>query len=154
LLADPQAGVRTGILAEYQTHERRTLWSTVPSDRTVAELLEEAKAIQAALDVKHEQKVARQKAKHAEKAARERAARIEAMKADPEKTLRETEQLVRQRGTDNYQKVAERLAELRDALAGSDRSNLAAQQARTLREKHPTLRILVSALRKQGFLPR
>ena len=74
------------------------------------------------------------------------------MAADPSPTIRKTEELVSKRSTHAYEEAATLLAELREALAGSERSGLAEEQARKLREKNPTYKMLISALRKKGFL--
>ncbi len=76
------------------------------------------------------------------------------MAADPATTLRETEELVARRSTEAYRQIAMLLAELRAALAGSEQSGLAEEQARKLRTKNPTLRLLTSELRREGFLPK
>jgi hypothetical protein len=44
------------------------------------------------------------------------------------------------------------LADVRDALAGSSGSDLAEKQALMLKAAHPTLKVLTSELREQGFL--
>ena len=110
-------------------------------DRTIAELRAAALAIERDL-----------KRKHAEEAARKRAKRLADMAADPMRALRETERLVKQRSTDAYHEIAMRLADLREALSGSEQSGLADQQARKLKDKNPTLNLLTAELRGQGFL--
>jgi hypothetical protein len=92
--------------------------------------------------------------KASEKAARQRAKRLAGMVADPAATIRDTERLVRGRSREAYDEVAALLADLRDALAGSDHSGLAEQQAQKLKNEHPTLKLLTSALRDRGFLPK
>ena len=76
------------------------------------------------------------------------------MLADPGPTLRETEKLAGARSVENYHKIAGLLAELREALAGSKQAGLAEQQARKLKKENPTLKLLISALRGKGFLPK
>jgi hypothetical protein len=76
------------------------------------------------------------------------------MAADPMPTLRETEKLVAQRSTDSYHQLATLLADLREALAGSDQSDLAEKQAQKLKKQNPTLHMLTSELRRQGFIPK
>jgi len=89
-----------------------------------------------------------------EKAAQKRSKRLAGMLADPERTLRKTEELVAGRGRDAYHEIATLLAELREVLAGTEQAGLAERQARKLREQNPTLRVLVSELRGKGFLPK
>src|SRR5262249_35716177 len=108
LMADPRSVVRREILAEFQKSQNTPSWPTIRLDRTVAELKTAAEEIQ------------REKnRKNAEKAARQRAKKLADMAADPMPTLRETEQLVKQRSGDAYRQIAMLLADLREALAGS-----------------------------------
>jgi hypothetical protein len=76
------------------------------------------------------------------------------MAVDPTQTLRKTEKLVTQRSGEAYCQIATLLAELRDALAGTEQSGLAEQQAQKLKSKNPTLHLLTRELRRQGFLPK
>jgi hypothetical protein len=141
LLADPGAAVRREILAEFRKSQRAPAWPTVRVDRTVADLQAAAEVIQ------------RQRScDKAEADARQRAAKLATMAADPARTLRETEELVKRRSVDAYDEIAELLADLREALAGSDQSSLPDRQARKLKDKNPTLHRLTAALREHGLL--
>lgn len=142
-MTDPRSGARREILAEFHKGHPAPGWPTVRRDRTVAQLSAAAREVQAESD-----------RKAAEKAARERARRLAGMAADPDRTLRQTEELVRRRGTDAYREIAALLADLREALAGGGQAGLAERQARKLRDENPTLRTLVSELRRNGFLPK
>jgi hypothetical protein len=142
-MSNPHSTVRREILAEFQKSHPAPQWPTVRRDRTMAELTATATEIQ--------DESAR---KAAEQAARKRAKRLADMAADPSPTLRETEQLVKQRSSEAYRQIATLLADLREALAGSEQSDLAEQQARKLKDKHPTLRLLTSELRRKGFVPK
>jgi hypothetical protein len=141
LMSDAHATVRGEILSAFRTGRPAASWPTVRRDRTIAEL--ESAAVEL-------QRTANRKA--AEKAARERAKRLADMKADPRRTLRETEKLVTQRTREGYAQIAKLLAELREALTDTNESGLAEQQAAKLRNENPTLRLLVSELRREGFL--
>lgn len=143
LLSDAEAAVRAEILAEFQKSRPAPAWPTVAGNRTIAEL--ESAAVEV------EEETTR---KAAEKAARQRAKRLVEMAADPKATLRETESLVKERSRDAYDRIAQLLAELRQALAGSRQSGLADQQALKLNRDNPTLKSLVGALRREGFLPK
>ena len=140
-MADPNSGARREILAQFRESRGISLCPTVRRGRTVAELFAAAEEIQRESD-----------RKGAAKAARERAKRLADMRTDPARTLRETEQLVSQRSSEAYRRIATLLAELREALSGSEQAGLAEQQAETLKRKHPTLRLLTSELRREGFL--
>lgn len=135
--------VRQEILTAYRSDRKVPAWPIVAGTRTVGELFQLAQ--------KKKQEVAR---KARETAARARLNRLTEMKADPSSTLRETERLAKTRTGAAYQKVAEMLAELREALAGTVRAGLAEQHAQTLKENHPTLKQLAKELRNVGFLPK
>ena len=140
-MADPHSAVRREILAEFQKTERSPSWSTTPPDRTVADLHAAAEEIQQELD-----------RKNAEKAARQRAKKLSEMAADPTRTLRKTEELVKQRSTASYRETATLLGDLRAVLEGGEEPDLPEKHARKLTAKHPTLKMLASELRRKGFL--
>jgi hypothetical protein len=142
-MSDPHSNARREILAEFRKCLKAPLWPTVVRHRTIAELEMIAEEIQHQTD--------REKAANA---ARQRAKRLAGMAADPTQTLRETEELVSQRSGEAYRQIATLLAELRDALAGSEQSGLAEQQAQKLKSKNPTLHLLTRELRLQGFVPK
>lgn len=137
------SSVKQAILNAYRSDQKLPTWPTVPGTRTVGELLRlsELKKQDAARKVK-------------ESMARERANRLAAMKVDPTPTLRETERLTKTRTSNAYEKVAEMLTELREALAGTAKAGLAEQQAQKLKKNHPTLMYLTKELRRVGFLPK
>ena len=140
LLSNDEASIRAEILAQYRADRDAVLWQTTEPNRTIAQLLETADRIK------------RQgHARDAAKAARQRTKALSAMAADPNQVLRETEKLVAERMTKSYRKASELLAELRAALAGTDRHHLAEQQAQKLRAANPSLRLLNTELRRQGF---
>jgi hypothetical protein len=141
LMADPDSSVRSDMLFEFRKSHSASTWPTVITRRTVAALQTAAEEVR---------RVSEREA--AVKAARDRAKKLAAMAADPTPTLNETKRLVKQRSENAYIQIAALLADLRTALAATDRAALAEEQARTLREQNPTLNHLVSALRKQGFL--
>jgi hypothetical protein len=143
LMGEPESSVRRKLLAEFRKSRNVPAWPTVRRDRTIAELKALAEEIQ--------QNATR---KSAEADARKKAKRLVDMAADPTRTLRETERLVEQRGTDAYAQIASLLTELREALTGTAKSGLAEQQAQKLRKENPTLKMLISALRQAGFLPK
>jgi hypothetical protein len=136
LLEDPGSSVRREILAEFRKSHSTASWPTLCRNRTVAELIAAAEEIHCDTE-----------RKDAEKAARARAKRLAGMAADHTSTFRQTEQLLKERNLDAYQQIAQLLADLREALSGSEQSDLAEQQARKLKDKNPTLHNLTSALR-------
>ncbi|HKB05952.1 MAG TPA: hypothetical protein VKD90_27405 [Gemmataceae bacterium] len=142
-MTDPHSAARKELLAEFQQTQGAPLWPTVRPARTIAELERKATEVQRESD-----------RKAIENAARKRAKRLAGMVADPDRTLRKTEELVAGRSREAYHEIATLLAELREALAGSERAGLAERQAQSLRAQNPTLRVLISELRRQGFLPK
>jgi hypothetical protein len=137
------SSVRARLLAQYQSARPESRWPTVARCRTMAQLDAAAAAIEEQM-----------KRKAAADAKRRRAERFEKMRADPSRYLRETEELVATRMTNNYCQAARILADLRQALAGTERCNWADKQAQRLKQKHPTLNRLKAALREKGFIPR
>jgi hypothetical protein len=142
-MTDPHSLVRREILAEFRQSRNAPLWPVVRRERTMAQLMARAEEIQ---DESNR--------KSAEKAARQKAKRLAGMAADPDRTLRETENLVAQRSTEAYRQIATLLADLREALVGSEQSGLAEQHAQELRRKNPTLRRLIAELRRERLLPK
>jgi hypothetical protein len=142
-MGDSHSNARREILAEFLKSHQAPLWPTVVRDRTIAELRAIAEEIQHQSDREATAKAAHQRAK-----------RLAAMAVDPTQTLRKTEKLVTQRSGEAYCQIATLLAELRDALAGTEQSGLAEQQAQKLKSKNPTLHLLTRELRRQGFLPK
>jgi hypothetical protein len=143
LLADPHTTLRAEILTDFRASKNIPSWPTVRLDRTIAELEAEAEKIG-------------QKADHkaAEKAAKARVKKLAGMAADPMKTIAETEKLVKERRRDAYEKIAELLADLREALAGGAQADLAEQHALALWQNNPKLTKLLARLRGKGFLPK
>jgi hypothetical protein len=143
LMADAHSTVRGEILAEFRKSCGAPTWPTVRRNRTIAEL-----------EAERDRLAREASAKAAALAARKKAERLAKMAADPQPTLRETEKLVEERSTEAYEQIATLLSELRLALAGTAQADLADRQARELKTKNPTLRMLTSELRRQGFLPK
>ena len=141
LMSDSHSAVRREILAEFHKSQGSPSWPTLRTDRTITELRAAAEEIER-----------EESRKDAEKAARQRAKKLAAMAADPTQVIRATEQLVKQRTTDAYREIAVSLADLREALAGRENSNLPEKQARKLKTNNPTLHKLISELRRQGLL--
>ena len=140
VIADPRAA-RAAILAEFQKSNAKQSWPTAASSRTISELRDVADGIQASRN-----------RKRAQDAARKRAEKLTRMAADPTPTLRETEQLVKERSRSSYSRVAKMLADLREALSGTGNQDLPERHAQALKRQNPTLNTLTSELRSKGFL--
>jgi hypothetical protein len=142
LTGDP-ATVKHEIRMAFQKDRPGPCWPTFALNRTVAELTLAATEIRDKTD-----------RRSAQEAARERAKKLRDMAADPTRTIQETDKLAARRSVDSYQQIANLLADLREALAGSAQAGLAEQQARALRKKNPTLHRLTSELKSKGLLER
>jgi len=143
LVAKPDSSVRAELLAAFRQARAPQTWPTLQRSMSMAQLEAEAKEI--------EDEMGRKKAAAF---ARARAQKLAKMAQDPKPFLREAEKLVEDRSTQGYAKASSLLAEIREALAGSDRADLAEAQAWKIHEKHPRLHKLTSALRQRGFLPK
>ncbi|SFH93614.1 hypothetical protein [Planctomicrobium piriforme] len=143
LLNDSDAPVRAEMLTRFRDEFSPPAWPTSPPRRTITEL-------HAATDEIAEKREQRTVAK----TAKDRKQRLAKMAADPSIALRESERLVAQRTGAAYRQAAELLADLREALAGSDQSGLAEKQAHKLKNRYPKLHLLTGELRKRGFVPK
>jgi hypothetical protein len=154
LMAKADSPVRAEMLAEFREARGAVAWPTVRIERTMEELRATAEAVQAKADQKAAAKkfAAERKALEAEELRR--AKRRGEISKSPERFLEETELLVAKRGKDSFREAAEILADMRSALAGTKRADLAEMQAEKLRNTHPTLTHLIGALRREGFLPK
>lgn len=140
ILASKDSPVRSEILAKYRQESQYPAWPTTSAGRTIAELSSLAKEIER-----------EDKAKAAAEAARRRERELKKMAADPTFYVKKMKKLVDQRSTKAYQQAARILADLREALAGTDQAGLAERQALALRAKYPKLNRLLGALREVGF---
>ena len=143
VMADASSSVRGEILASFRKTQQASSWPTVEHKRSIAQLEAMAKDTQVEMDKKA-----------AAAAARARAQKLAKMAADPTPFLEKTDELVSLRSTRSYEEASKLLAELREALSASGRADLVHVQVRKLHSKHPTLRHLTAALRRQGFLPK
>lgn len=143
LVNETSAAARAEVLAKFNKARSAPVWPTVRRDRAISQLRDAAERLERA---------AEQQA--AASAARARTKKLADIAADPKPFLRETEQLIKTRSTANYKKVAALLADVREALAATGKSNLAEQQAQKLKTANPTLHHLTAALRRAGFLPK
>lgn len=143
LMGSAGSAARREILAAFQKSAEAPIWPTVRLDRTVSELMAEAEKLEAD-----------EKQRGANKATAARAKRLADMAAEPQKTIETAAQLVKERTAAAYEKIAESLSDLREALVATPRSGLAEKQALKLNTENPTLRKLTAALRKKGFVPK
>lgn len=139
-MTDPHAAARGEILLAFRGDATPTVWPTSPPRRTVQEL----QSISEAIFEEHEALAAAQ-------AAKQRAVHLRKIAKNPEKVFKQAEELVAQRKRVTYRQAAALLTELKEAIASTNKPNLAEDYARKLIAAHPTLRSLRSELRKQGL---
>ena len=140
-LTEDAAGVRAETLALIRDEGGTETWPTVERSRTFQEL----RVLGDELEDRRHQREADAK----EKARR---ARLKKMAADPQVVIDEVEKLVSQRSTTNYIKAAKTLVELGEALGPTEGPPRVQAVAESLRKKYPTLKTLISELRKHGLL--
>ncbi len=152
LLAEDAATVKAEMLAAIRDSGLSTDWPTASLNREFGELLERGEDLRREHEAKERKKrqaAARRKAAQQE---RERQARMKQMVKAPRKWLREADNLVEARGTQNYIAAAEILADLREAIGGDEGAQIARRHAAHLAKHHPTLALLKSSLRKRALL--
>ena len=152
LLTEDAAAVKAEMLASIRHSAPDIDWPMVVLGRPLHDLLERADVLRAEHNAKEEKKrqaAARRKAVEQE---RERQERMTQMVKEPQKWLREADNLVGARGTKNYKAAAEILADLREAIGGEKGAKLTKEHAAHLAKRHPTLTHLKSSLGKRGLL--
>lgn len=152
LLGDESASVKSTAIARMIVESEAPAGDTVDSGRTCQQLIDRAEQLREAEHnrIEAERRAAAQRREA--KLARERQGRLDRMADDPKKWFRDVDRLVSARGTANYEEAAERLDELREALAASGGEEVVRKHAAHLASKNPTLSRLKSALRKRGLL--
>ncbi|NQV23033.1 MAG: hypothetical protein HQ518_01590 [Rhodopirellula sp.] len=152
LLIGDAASVKASLLAEIRDSQTPDDWPTTDRQRSLAELIEQAEALRSDDNAKQARKAQAKAKREDAKAERQRADRMKAMVKDPNKWLRDAEQLVDARGTHNYKAAAEILYDLREAVGGDEGARITRRHAAHLAKTHPTLNHLKSSLRKRGLL--
>lgn len=149
LLSDDPVALKTELRADLRDHQPAAEWPVSTLDRTVNQLLQSCAALREQEVAKEQRALAEEAKRKAEKEERLRQARLLAMKSNPEAWLKKVDELVKIRGTDSYREAASILADLREAIGGYEGAKFARQHAAHLIEKHPTLNVLKSSLRKR-----
>lgn len=151
LLVGDTIGVKASILAEVRDSQPPVDWPTSDRQRTIIQLMKQADSLRSMAKAEEARKAQAKAKRDAAKAERERQARMKKMVKEPQKWLREAEDLADARGTHNYKVAAEILFDLREAL-GDEGDKIVRKHAAHLAKKHPTLNHLKSSLRKRGLL--
>lgn len=151
-LTKEPAATQSATLAKILHRGGDTQWPTASSERTLKDLLDRTRELRQAANRKEQIKQQAAAKRRAAKEARQRALRIGQMSEAPDPWFRQVDDLVEQRGTDNYEAAAELLAELGEALAEEDGPRIVRKHAAHLAKQHPTLTRMKSSLRKRGLL--
>lgn len=151
-LTKEPAATQSAALAKILHRGGDTQWPTASSERTLQDLLDRTRELRQAANRKEQIKRQAAAKRRAAKEARQRALRIGQMSEAPDPWFRQVDDLVEQRGTDNYEAAAELLVELGEALAEEDGARIVRKHAAHLAKQHPTLNRLKSSLRKRGLL--
>lgn len=132
---------RQSILREIQQQSDQPAWPMSKATRTRGDLENLAAGVQNQRDQQEEQtrQIARSK-------------RLQAIAANPAELVAEVQRLVTEKRQASYQRAAEQLAELAEALGSEKGPAKANAIAEKLRKDKPHSRLLISELRKHGFL--
>ena len=142
ILVDESAAMRRECLAAFRKARKLPTWPTEKGSRTFQQLQQRAEQLAAAerADEKRRQEKARRR-------------RLANMARSPQKFLQEADQQVAQRSKSNYERAAEILSEIREAVGGDEGDRITRAHAAHLKQQHPTLKMLTGALRRKGLLP-
>lgn len=152
LLVEDTTAVKAQMIAAIRTSEAPSDWPIVALGRSFRDLLDRTQTLRAGHDAKQQKKREAAARREAAKQERERQDRMTEMVKDPKKWLRNADELVGARGTQNYEAAAEILADLREAVGGDEGEQIVRKHAAHLAKKRPTLNRLKSSLRKRGLL--
>jgi hypothetical protein len=141
LLGDDAAAGRAETLARMREETRAPTWPLTPPSRTMEDLRDRAEELR-------EERLGREE--QARQAARSK--RLVAMAANPKQAIADIEALIANRSTADYEKAAQGLADLREALGPPHGPRETRAIAARIRRKNPRLNRLVAALRKHDLL--
>ena len=120
----------------------KAAWPVAQQSRTLAQLHELSKEVGGKRQ---------RKETLSEEAARRK--RLKEIAANPRELIIKVEELVKMRSTESYVQAAQELADLREAAIGPKFGPAQAKAAaEKIRRENPKLRMLISALKKQGLL--
>ncbi|MBM4089338.1 MAG: hypothetical protein FJ276_07900 [Planctomycetes bacterium] len=140
-LVDEPALAKSECLQAFRESNRIPQWPVTKGTRTFAQLVSRAEE-HADVERQREQ----------QRGQEARRTRLAEMAESPQKYLEEVDRAVAMRGRDGYQKAANLLSELQEAIGGPKGEKLVRKHAAHLAKKHPTLRMLTGALRRKGLL--
>ncbi len=135
LLIGDTVNVKAGVLGEIRDARPADIWPTTDKQRSLAQLLRQSATLRSAEHAKQARKAQAQAKREATKAERQHAKRMKEMVKDPNKWLRDAEQLVDARGVHNYKVAAEILYDLREAVGGKEGDKITRRHAAHLAKK-------------------
>ncbi|MGO9112343.1 MAG: hypothetical protein ACLP9L_24195 [Thermoguttaceae bacterium] len=141
LLAHDGPASRAETLARIRNETPTAAWPMAEPSRTLAQLHESASELRV--------RRATREQKASDAAHRKR---LETITADPRALIANVEKLVKMRSVSDYERAAQELADLREALGPTTGPARARAVAEKLRRENPRLNGLVAALRKHGLL--
>ncbi len=152
LLSEDAVALKAELLTEVRDSKSSVTWPVEPPSRTVAQLLKSCEVLRQKEEEKQKKQAHAKAKREAAEAEKQRQARMVEMRSAPDTWLKKASKLVEERGTENYREAASILADLREAL-GSEQGNIMTRtHAAHLAQKHPTLKMLKSSLRKKALL--
>lgn len=152
-LSEDETSVKAELLAEFPDSELAVSWPTVERNRSYRELDELTGKLREEQNIKDEKKAAAKAKREAIRKQKKREARMAEMIQDPKKWLKESESLVDARGTQNYERAAEILSDMQQALSNTKGGiAIVRKHAAHLAKKYPRLTRMKGSLRKHGVL--
>ena len=140
LTGEPTA-TRNACMQTFRKSRKLPPWPVVKGTRTLAELFQRASELAEEAQIREE--------KRKERARRKR---LTDMARSPQKYLDEVNKYVAMRGREHYDQAAQILSEIREAIGGEKGDKVSRKHAAHLKKKHPTLKLLIGALRRKGLL--
>jgi hypothetical protein len=141
LLAEDAARSRAETLSRIRDASQTSMWPLAEPTRTLTQLREAAEA---------EGDERSKRERRADETKRRK--RLAAISSNPAKVVASIKELVEERSIDSYERAAQELADLRDALGPDEGPARAREIVQKLRREKPRLHHLAAALRKQGLL--
>ncbi len=151
-LTEQPDAVKNETIAAIRNRGETPDWPTTSLGRSIAALLDRTSQLQADQQAKEQKEQAAAAERAEAQKEQERQDRMKKMVKEPRAWLQEASKLAEQRGTTNYKAAADILADLREAIGGSEGEKLTRQHAAHLLKKYPTLTHLKSSLRKRGLV--
>ncbi|MFG0294654.1 MAG: hypothetical protein ACF8PG_02010 [Maioricimonas sp. JB045] len=157
LMESTDHAVRRTILQLYRQSNPAGCWPTTNVERTLKQILQVADDVRdgriPAPKPQHRPQPSEPPPQQSAPQQTEWQRRLATIAANPAPLIRQAEKLIDNKRSSDYAEAAQLLCDLREALAGTDREDLAFAEARRLKEKYPHRRAMIRTLRDHGLLP-